>query len=215
MRIQSAALRSVLGAVLFGALSASPGEAQLTLRGGVNLTTFVGGDAEDVESRKGLNLGAAIPLFHFGPIAIVPEIYYAQKGAEQSSATGLFNPFEVRLDYIEVPVLARFNLGGSTIRPYLQAGPSFAWQLDCAVTLQSAGAGTDDCGESLNDELKDYDQGIVFGGGLDFALAGIGALNLDARFERGLARIAEDADLKNQAFTLMLGWQIGGGGMLR
>ncbi len=207
--------RGILAATIaLTAATATRASAQLTLRGGVNLTTFVGGDAGDVESRKGLNLGAAIPLFHVGPVAIVPEIYYAQKGAE-SPAVGVFDPFEFRLDYIEVPVLARFNLGGRSIRPYLQAGPSFAWQLDCAISLQSAGSGSDDCGESINDELKDYDQGIVFGGGIDFGLAGIGALNLDARFERGLARITDNADLKNQAFTLMLGWQMGGAGMLR
>ena len=214
MTIQSAALRSVLVAVLLSVLPASPGEAQLTLRGGVNLTTFVGGDVEDVESRKGLNLGAAIPLFHFGPIAIVPEIYYAQKGADfPTQGLGLV---EFSLDYIEIPVLARLNLGGGMIRPYLQAGPSFAWQLDCSLSLSTGEGDAEDCGDTLDEEVRDYDQGIVFGGGVDFSVAGIGALNLDARFERGLARITKDGeDVKNQAFTLMLGWQIGGGGMLR
>lgn len=215
MTIPCAALRSVLVAVLLGVLPAARGEAQLTLRGGVNLTTFVGGDAEDVESRKGLNLGAAIPLFHLGPIAIVPEIYYAQKGADRPTpGLGLV---EFSLDYIEVPVLARLNLGGGMIRPYLQAGPSFAWQLDCSLSLSTIeGDEGEDCGETLNEELRDYDQGIVFGGGVDFGFAGIGALNLDARFERGLARITKNGeDVKNQAFTLMLGWQLGGGGMLR
>lgn len=208
--------RGILAATIaLTAATATQASAQLTLRGGVNLTTFVGGDAEDVESRKGLNLGAAIPLFHFGPVAIVPEIYYAQKGAEQPATGGVLNPFEFRLDYIEVPVLARLNFGSGSLRPYLQAGPSFAWQLDCSISLDAVGTGNDDCGQSLNDELKDYDQGIVFGGGIDFGLAGIGALNLDARFERGLARITDNADLKNQAFTLMLGWQVGGPGMLR
>lgn len=207
------ALGIVTAAVVGSSATPAQAAAQLTLRGGVNLTTFVGGDAEDVESRKGLNLGAAIPLFHFGPVAIVPEIYYAQKGADAPS-TG-FGLAALRLDYIEVPVLARLNFGSGSLRPYLQAGPSFAWQLDCSISLDAVGTGNDDCGQSLNDELKDYDQGIVFGGGIDFGLAGIGALNLDARFERGLARITDNADLKNQAFTLMLGWQVGGAGMLR
>src|SRR5262245_12661679 len=56
----------------------SPASAQFGIRGGVNLSKFVGNDAGD-ESVAGLNLGASIPLINIGPLSIGPEIYYAKK----------------------------------------------------------------------------------------------------------------------------------------
>lgn len=64
-----------------------PGFAQIGIRGGINLTDFVGDDAGETDSKAGLNLGASFRILNFGPVAIVPEVYYAQKGAKRSFVT--------------------------------------------------------------------------------------------------------------------------------
>src|SRR4030095_12640265 len=98
---------SVLASLLVIVLAA-PASAQFGLRGGVNLSKFVGGNS-DSDARKGLNLGATIPLIRLGPLSIVPEVYYSQKGATDFNSA-LATNFKYSLDYIEVPVLAKISI---------------------------------------------------------------------------------------------------------
>src|SRR6478736_5676759 len=114
MKIRGTATAAALA--LAGLCSvAATASAQFGLRGGMNLSKFVGGDANNSESAKGLNLAAAIPLIHPGPLSIVPEVYYSQKGAKQfdpaalASATTAPSSVEFGLDYIEVPLLAKVS----------------------------------------------------------------------------------------------------------
>ena len=195
---------------------ATPAAAQFGIRGGMNLTKFVGGDATDAEGKAGLSLGASIPLLRIGPLQIVPEVYYSEKGSKQ------FDPattttFEYGLNYIELPVLAKlsFPLKGG-LRGYVQGGPAYAWNIDCTISATEAGTTNNlgDCGEtfsSFDTAMEKADRGIVFGGGLDFTIRGLGGLNLDARVVKGLARVQKGtgSDIKNQAFSLMLGYYIG------
>jgi hypothetical protein len=204
-------------AALWIGVPATPVAAQFGIRGGMNLTKFVGGDAGENEASTGLNLGASIPILRIGPLSIVPEVYYSEKGSKQ------FDPmtsttFEYGLNYIEVPVLAKlsFPLKGA-LRGYVTGGPAYAWNIDCTITAtESETTNTlGECGEtfsSFDTAMEKADRGVVIGGGLDFTVRGLGALNLDARIVRGLARLKSGntgSDIKNQAFTLMLGYYIG------
>ena len=206
-------------------------DAQFAFSGGINLTDLIGDDAGETSQKSGLNLGVSLPLVTFGPVQVVAEGFYRQKGAErnledvqQALLTG--QSVEFGIDYIEVPVLARVNLGLHAQRyiPYLAAGPAFAWQIDCGVTAQSGGAGDLACddlmGDALSETLRDYERGLVIGGGVDVAVfGGSGAIRLDARYTRGLSRVSGTGDVKNRAFSLMLGYSMGipsnlmGGGM--
>jgi hypothetical protein len=206
--------RFVITPLLGLAALATTAEGQFGIRGGVNLTKFVGDDGASSESTTGLNLGASIPLLTLGPLSIVPEVYYAQKGAKQFDPLSA-TTFEFGIDYIEVPVLAKLSipLGGAT-RWYVAGGPAFAWRVDCSISSTSTGTSTDtsDCSEtfgSFNTAMEKADRGVVVGSGLDFTIPGFGGLNLDARLVRGLTRLSEGTDIKNQAFSLMLGWYLG------
>lgn len=197
--------------------AATPAMAQFGIRGGMNLTKFVGGDAGENEASTGLNLGLSIPLIHIGSVSIVPEVYYSEKGSKQFDPT-TSTTFEYGLNYIEVPVLAKvsFPLAGA-LRGYVTGGPAFAWNIDCSITATESGTTNNlgECGEvfhSFDTAMEKADRGVVFGGGLDFTVRGLGALNLDARLVRGLARLrtgTTGTDIRNQAFTLMLGYYIG------
>lgn len=125
---------------------------------------------------------------------------------------------EIGLDYVEIPLLARVDLGGpaSTVVPYLVGGPAFGWQLNCGVSVSgSTGTSRPDCDdltESFGSTVRDYEMGFVVGGGLAVGVLGIGAVTLDARFTRGLSKIGggEDAlNIRNQSFSLMLGYSFG------
>ncbi len=214
-------------AVAAGLLSSiTPAHAQFGLRGGVNLSKFVGGDATDEQKTK-LNLGASIPLFHIGPLSIVPEVYYAQRGGERQLSTtegGIVNPLaSFSMNYIEVPVLARLTIPiGGPLALYVAGGPSYAWQLKCDVSFASVSAQSSgekqDCEEtqftSAKTALANADRGIVGNAGLNIAVGPFGLVNLDFRVVRGLTRIIEDdtgPETKSQAISLMLGYSFGAG----
>src|SRR5688572_20368726 len=136
-------------------LLAGPVAAQFGLRGGVNLSKFIGNDAaDDSETTKGLNLGLTVPLFKIGPISLVPEVYYAQKGGKQLSPLSPSGGFTFDLAYVEVPLLAKLTIPlnqSKTLSAYLAGGPAFAWQLDCSVsaTENETTADTQDCEEQF------------------------------------------------------------------
>ncbi|HET9984202.1 MAG TPA: outer membrane beta-barrel protein [Longimicrobiales bacterium] len=203
------------------AVTARPAAAQFGFRGGANLSKFVGGDTGS-ESKTKLKLGATIPMFHVGPVSLVPEVYYAQRGAKTqaspfgSAAGGIY---DFSMDYIEVPVLAKLSLpipGAPMLRPYIAGGPVYAWQLKCEYSLESAASqAAQDCKDpqlsSASAAMKSADKGIAGAAGVDLAVGGIGAVNLDLRVVRGLSRLTENAtgpDVKSQSVSLMLGYSV-------
>ena len=65
----------------------------------------------------------------------------------------------------------------------------------------------------IKDEVKSFDFGVVFGGGLDFA-AGSGSFVIDIRYTLGLTSVDDsgfDADLKNKVFSASIGYALGVG----
>ncbi len=217
--MRKTSLVSLLAALALAA--PAPAHAQFAFSGGINLTDLIGDDAGETSRKSGLNLGASFPILTLGPVQVVAEGFYRQKGAQrnltdvqQSLVAGQSVDFGI--DYVEVPVLARLNLGLRAGRfiPYLAAGPAFAWKIDCGVSGAAGASGELACddlmGDALGETLRDYERGLVLGGGVDVVvLGGSGAIRLDARYTRGLSRVSGGADVRNRAFSLMLGYALG------
>lgn len=208
--------RTVLPTLLALLLLAPPLGAQSGLKGGINLNRFFGSTVDETDTHTGLNLGASLGLLELGPIQLVGEVYYRQKGGK-----GMIDPFqdpqnvggtvEIGVDYVEIPLLARLNLGtvGGRLLPYLEGGPAFGWQIDCGVEAGAAGTAETQCADLLErgeETLKDYELGAVVGGGADLILARGMGINLDIRYTAGLSDLTADAELKNRSFTVMLGY---------
>lgn len=213
-------------AALVAITLATPAAGQLGLRGGMNLSKFVGGDATNTQTTKRLNAGGSFSLIHIGPVSLVPEVYYSQKGARELAST-LTNPGTTPstvgttvfgLDYIEIPVLAKISFPlARLLNGYVTGGPAYAWNVDCSIQVTDAGATppSNDCSQtfgSFKSAMQKADLGAVAGGGLDFIIPGLGGLNLDARLVRGLKRLTSGtsgADVKNSTVSLMLGYYLG------
>lgn len=211
----------ILLALLIPMLLPGPAQAQLGIKGGINVVDFFGDDVQEADRRPRLAGGASFDFLSLGPLTLAPEMYYAQKGAEQFQTRLMEQePAEISLAYVEVPVLLRLALpfGGRWFRPYLAGGPVFGWQLDCKVSARSDGA-QPECDQLLGGEgqlestLREYEQGLMFGAGVAVSLfRGIGAITLDGRYAQGLTRLdgAEGApDIQNRALAVMLGYRFG------
>lgn len=199
------------------------------------MSKFIGADVEGSKELMGLNAGISYTLISVGPISIVPEIYYAEKGTrftDQVRELQGMNPddpgfdtdtdydLEFNLAYVEIPLLAKIRLpflSTKIIHPYLAGGPVYGFRLDCSISLTSATEQTvEDCADENFSDLKttfhEADRGYVLVSGVDFRIPLLGTLTLDARYYRGLSRLIDDGendDVYNQNFTLMLGYTIG------
>ena len=205
-----------MGAVLLCGLAAVATEARAAdrpafgFRAGLSLASFHGGDVGGAfdeallvlgpESLTGLCAGvfATIPITD--TLLLQPEALYSQKGA---TYTLFGEDLDLKLDYLEVPVLLKARFGTGAARPAVFAGPAISFELRAKGQFQ-------DQTEDL-DETKGTDFGLVFGAGVDLA-AGSGAFVVDARYTLGLSTIddasSDDlrADIKNKAFTLSIGY---------
>lgn len=196
-------------------LAASGVEGQgvrLGVTGGVGIGTLAGEGTERGERPVGVVVGVfgAVPVS--GAVRIRPEVNWALKGGDVLGVEG-----DIRLRYIEVPVLVQVVAGGGAVRPVFGVGPAVAFPVACRVHASAvAGGGTFDCEDPRYDaDLNGVDVGGVAsvgleGGGEDVVFsvevrAGLGLNSID--------RSAERAEVRTRVFTFLAGlaFPIGGG----
>ncbi|MCH8556551.1 MAG: PorT family protein [Balneolia bacterium] len=161
----------------------------------INTSVSAGGFSIDETSdrRLGFVLGAyAIVPFH-DMFAFQPELLFVQKGGNDSNGDDDFfgGDTELILNYIDIPLLVRFNVPIETnLNPYLIAGPSVGF-------LVSATEKFDGESEDASDFLNSLNFGFNIGAGVNF-----GQLNVDLRYEFGLSNIFDDEDDFDDFFEL-------------
>lgn len=215
---------AVLFLALFLALPASaqgiPGLSSVGVKGGASFATLRGdvplenGGEGDLGYDTGL-VGGIYGQAEFFPF-FTPrlEVLYVQKGAvtEDIQDAGVPEGSEVsyNLDYIEIPVLAKFNLPIiRQILPSLYAGPYISFAVNRSTEVENGNADNIGDAENLFDST---DYGLVLGTDVDFTFAGK-ALTLSGRYDLGLANVVndeslgenEDIDLKTGTFMVTLG----------
>lgn len=172
-------------------------QASFGLRGGVNLakTSSKGGGFEvTTDAITGLNFAAVLELGITESFAIQPEFAFLQKGAN-------LKDFDVKtvINYLEVPVLAKFKFGGESFGAYIAAGPSFGYAI--------SGKGN---GEKIED-WEDYarlELGGNLGGGLGLKLAG-SFIYLDLRYLVSLSNLnsgEDDFTVRNRGIGISAGF---------
>lgn len=184
------ALLVAVAAILPSRASAQGG--QIGLIGGATFSTLRGLDDFDAfESRTGLVGGGYLVLPLAGPLQLQLEGLVSSRGAEPRNASD----DALKLSYVEVPVMLRLNLGGSSaINPHLYAGPYLGLRINCTIGDDT------DCDDAPGVSTKSVDVGGVAGGGLAFDVGGL-VLTGGARYAFGVSTLAEfqGADLRESA----------------
>jgi hypothetical protein len=149
---------------------------------------------EDPESKFGVDLAilCAIPIGG-GFFMIQPELHWLQKGYKIEDAD-IYGDITSTLNYVELPVLARINFGGS-LKVFAFAGPSVGYLV--------SGTYEDDFGEV---DPKDYLDDLEYSGHIGIG-AGLGTLELDIRYMAGLSDISDSenlTDIKNSSYGIGL-----------
>jgi len=197
----------VLGLVLTLGVSSATAQTSPSfgVKAGVNFANldFSGEDVDvSFDQRMGLVAGAFVLVPMSETFGFQIEGLYSQKGAKTEEGD-----FEQRteLDWFDVPVLARYTIPSSTNTSFhLFAGPSFAFKLGAKSIFEFEGEGEEE--EDIEDEVKGFDFGIVFGAGIEF-----GKFVIDARYTHGLTDLNDVEDeiveVKTRVFAIMAGFR--------
>lgn len=186
----------------FGLVGAQQAEAQQNMVGvkGGFISSELSGDFADVDSRTGFGFGAFLQVMVAPNFSIQPEALYLSKGASESGGDG-----EVKVNYIQVPVLVQYHFPTPGVSPRVFAGPSIAFETACDIE-------EDDVSASCEDELvntKSADFGLVFGAGVDIPAGGV-VVTLDGRYDMGVTNVSDepeavDFDIKNRSWEFFAG----------
>ncbi|WP_163393532.1 porin family protein [Flavobacterium limi] len=163
------------------------------IKGGVNMSNLYS-DSDDIDDENalwGFNAGvfAAFPIAD--NVFIQPEILYTTKGAELDyNFAGVEGTNKFRLNYIEVPLLVRFNL---TENFNIHVG-GYASYL---VNAKLSGEGDVEFDDELDaDDFERFDAGLSAGVGVDFNPISIGL-----RYNYGLTTIGKERDFAGTNYT--------------
>ncbi len=229
---------------MIAACMAAGAMAQVQIGPKVGMNLYKIADGEDVSEgvnepfAVGLNLGVATSFGITENFAIAPELIFTQKGSRlegefTDSFSGDFGQIETtitfderqKLNYLEMPVLARVTFG-NTVKGYVNAGPSVGYWLGGSLKSEEGDESETykikfvDEGDDVADDEISVDKeranrlevGAAIGGGV-MVNTGAGDLLFDVRYQRGLNNIFdyEDDDLtaKNHGFAVSVIYLLG------
>lgn len=162
--------------------------ARFGIKGGLNVSNLYVDDVNDENARLGFNAGFYGQILSSEVFAIQPELLFSTKGSENEYGGRLFDQtVRYNLNYIDLPVLAVFKLGESA---EIHAGGYASYLI--GANIEYDGDLANDIDELDRDEFKSYDYGLVGGFGLNF-----GAVQIGARYNYGLVKIAESGAARN------------------
>lgn len=201
-------IRAALIAVIFILAFTGPLFAQipgLGVKGGVNLASQEisgeeGGDP-GLKTSTGLVAGAFMTFPIASWLEFQPEVLYSVKGSrfEEGSLRG-----SALIDYLEVPLLARFSRRGSGKTGfYVAGGPYAAVKLRARTRIKFDGS-TEEI--DIGEDVETADFGLSIGGGVEF-----GSLVFDGRYSHGLKDIDKDRSdavkVTNRAIAITAGFR--------
>lgn len=204
-------------AVLLMTGSAAQAQFSYGARLGMGFPGFI--DEEIASQRITLATGLIGSLRIMDGFQIMTELGYQRKGNKYSLD---FNPqgqsgtdttlVKTNLDYINIPLYLKFNLG-RTSKFYLQAGGYYGYLVHANFTGMRSGEMVKK--EPIRDGLYLHDFGLVAGGGIETPIRpGLGVV-LDIKYQWGLKDLNKDPliignsnPLKNKGLTLSMGFYI-------
>lgn len=168
-----------------------------------------------------LSLGMVGSLKIIDGIQLMTEIGYQRKGNKYTNQAWDSNKniiddstylVKTNLDYINIPLYVRFNLG-RTSKFYIQAGGYYGYLVHANFTGLRLGEMVKKV--SIRDGLFPHDFGIIAGGGIETPIReGLGVV-LDIKYQYGLKDLNKDhlmvgnsQPLKNKGLAMSMGFYI-------
>lgn len=199
------------------------------LKGGFSSSNIYATEAIDqvlpnFKDMTSFNIGAVAEIGISDNFAFQPEIGFTKKGFAAKEGLdiellGVPVPLGVKavtqIDYIDVPLLAKYKFGNEGINAYVLAGPSIGYALDGRVLTKATVLIDFNIAKTpINLDAINY-QRLEIGGtaGAGFAVnTGIGQLFMDARYNLGFTQLYDiplvNEKLRNKSFAINAGFLI-------
>jgi hypothetical protein len=201
----------IAGAFLAVAADGADAQMRIGAKGGVSFANMSLDPDEDIdtESLLGFVGGGEVQIpIGTGGVSVQPELLYIRKGFEETEAG---ETFKLQVDYIEIPLLLRYDIPAAAVRPYVLAGGTVSFEASCKLVAEDETVSADiDCDdEAAGVDTESTDFGVLFGGGIAFP-AGPGALFIEGRYGIGLADVdaEEGSEAKHRVGAVMVGYSV-------
>ena len=184
-------VRRVAGLALFVVLvCVSPAAADSGIKFGPTFPKF-SSDVVDFTTRTGLHGGIFFGGNRDGVFGVQGELNWIRKSAEFG-----IEGQNIRIDYLQVPILLRLNAGtdsASGFTVYGIGGPA----IDVKIADEIEGV-------TIDDGFEGVDVNLVFGGGIEVA-----RIIIEGRYAKGFRRInkrfTDFDEIRTQTFTVLFG----------
>lgn len=190
--------------LLAGVVTSNAQGVAIGVRAGLNLANqsiTASGLSSSPDSKTGYLVGGYATIMFSDKLGVQPELFLSSVGSTwPSSLTG--GPSEtLRLNYVSIPVLLRYNVAANF---HLLAGP----QIGILASAKGiAGSNTQD----LKSDFNSADISGTFGAGMDF-----GPFNAGVRYNFSFSNTASDkgsfsgATVKNNVIQIVAGFKLFG-----
>ncbi|TCD02928.1 porin family protein [Pedobacter psychroterrae] len=175
------------------------------VKAGLNVPDIIKGDGNnnfDTKVNPGFNAGITLDINLIKGLAFTPELLYATKGYKATTGVGEFTQ---TTHFIDVPILATVNLGGSGLN--LVVGPQVSFLMKTNNKFENGFIQTDQ--DIIEDESDRFKKSLV-GGLIGFRYDLSDKIDLHGRYALDFQKNNEDGsretpEYKNQVFSVGLG----------
>jgi len=166
--------------------------AKFGFKAGINFSNLYNIDVDDNNKRVGFNIGVFTKLPISKGVSIQPELLYTTKGSKLNYTNFTMGAGEYRfnLNYLELPLLAVFNLGKNF---NLQLGGYAAYLANTNITDAKNDGTIDEIADLNASDFNRWDAGLVGGLGFD-----IDKVTIGARYNYGLADVGKTGNVSSQ-----------------
>lgn len=166
---------AAMAVMVFGFANAQ--KTRFGVKGGLNISTVVGGDVDDTKALVGFHVGGFAEIHVVQRFFIQPELLFSAQGTKVDLPLG--NDLDIKLNYLNIPVLAKYYIVDKKFS--VEAGP----QLGILLSAKADG-------ENVKDNLRSADLGFNLGAGYNFT----DNLSVGLRYTIGLSPLS-DKDIDN------------------
>jgi hypothetical protein len=196
----------LVGALATGSAAAAQ---QTALKGGVAVSRFDATGQTYWDDRLVTTGFGGHIRYRFGPISLQPELLVLTKGATASAAP---EDEQLRLEYLELPLLVVLPVQVGRLEPVVFAGPAIMLESRCRWVVREGGLRSNLGCDPPRDQLfrrTQFDYGVAAGGGASYPVGG-GRILVEARHTWGLRDIHRDAgpEIRNRTFAFLVGYTL-------
>lgn len=169
----------------------------------LNFASIAGPDNEGLdEVLFGVGLGGVVDIPVSGDLVMETGLIYMMKGGQGSVDMGVVVDSSVTLQYLEVPLLAKYILAGGG--GYVSGGLTLDLLLKAEMKGEAMGVSVTD---DITDDTTALDICAAFGGGGSFT-TGAGKLNVGGQLSFGLVTLDDvgDAEVFTQTISVILNY---------